>query len=327
MDAERHIVRVDGAVSNILELTVSQIQEDFQQHEVVCALQCAGNRRHTMRTLLKEVDGIDWGDGAVMNCRWRGPRLRDVLNKAGIQIPKGQKAHVAFACFQTQCQEDSWYGGSIELDRGMSVEGEVILAVEMNGKPLPVKHGYPVRIVAPGVAGARCVKWLDRITVQLAESKNFYQQHDYKILPPEAINKEVAKKYWHTVPPVQDMPVNSVIASPQSGDTVKLPPNNLINVSGYALPSGDKGPVVKVEVSTDGGKSWANAKIIDETGGRSKWSWVLWKASVKLERGSKKKIFSRAADAGGNVQCVCPQWNLRGVAYNGYGESRDLKVV
>ncbi|KAI9722937.1 MAG: hypothetical protein M1812_001386 [Candelaria pacifica] len=327
IDSDKHIVRVDGAVNNILEFSVDQLKQDFPQHELCCALQCAGNRRHTMRTLLKEVDGIDWGDGAVMNCRWRGPRLRDILNKAGVSVHSGEKAHVAFACFQTPCQEDSWYGGSIDLERALREDGDVILALEMNGNTLPRNHGFPVRVVAPGIAGARSVKWLDRITVQLGESKNFYQQHDYKVLPPEATNKEEANKYWHTVPAIQNMPVNSVIAIPQNGDLIHLSSEGTTQIKGYALPEGDQGPVVQVEVSADEGKTWTEADIEHTPEGCGKWCWVLWKAVVKLDRGSPRRILSRATDKGGNVQAANPQWNLRGVAYNGYGESRDLEVV
>ena len=87
-----------------------------------------------MRTKLKEVKGIDWFDGAVMNCRWRGPRLRDVLLKSGVKIPrdKWSSAHVAFACFQTPCQDDEWYGASIELERAMREDADVILALEVS---------------------------------------------------------------------------------------------------------------------------------------------------------------------------------------------------
>ena len=87
-----------------------------------------------MRTKLKEVNGIDWFDGAVMNCRWRGPRLRDVLLKSGVKIPrdKWSSAHVAFACFQTPCQDDEWYGASIELGRAMREDADVILALEVS---------------------------------------------------------------------------------------------------------------------------------------------------------------------------------------------------
>ena len=131
IDAEQHVVHVDGAVKKTLKLSVMQLKNDFPQHEVVCALQCAGNRRHTMRTLLKEVDGIDWGDGAVMNCRWRGPRLRDVLEKAEITIRNVKEGHVAFASFQTECQNDSWFGSSIELTRALREDADVILALEV----------------------------------------------------------------------------------------------------------------------------------------------------------------------------------------------------
>lgn len=339
-------MRVDGAVKNKTELSLSQLQNDYPQHEVACALQCAGNRRHTMRTLLKEVDGLDWGDGAVMNCRWRGPRLRDVLTKAGLDVEDWSQAHVAFACSATQCQDDSWYGGSIPLERGMWDEGEVILALEvlhpprmlgkyiadstmpqMNGKTLPINNGYPVRIIAPGIAGARSVKWLDRITVQLGESQNFYQQLDYKILPPEATTKELAKQYWHTVPAVQDMPINSVIAVPATGQTVTLNSRGMTTVRGYALPQGTTGPVTRVEVSVDGGTSWSDAEIVDGNEGRGKWCWVIWSTTITLQKGASGRILSRATDVGGNVQCACPAWNFRGVAYNGYGEARDLEIV
>lgn len=141
--------------------------------------QCAGNRRHTMRTKLKEVSGIDWFDGAVMNCSWTGPLLRDILEKSSLKISKEQfaTAHVAFACFQTPTQEDEWYGASVPLSRVMDPDSGIILALEMNGKPLSPNHGAPVRVITPGIAGARSVKWLDRITVQMSESENFYQRY------------------------------------------------------------------------------------------------------------------------------------------------------
>lgn len=131
IDVDNHILRVDGAVAKVLELTITQLKQDFQHHEIICALQCAGNRRHTMRTLLKEVDGIDWGDGAVMNRAWKGPRLRDILLRAGANSSDQKKAHAAFASFQVKCQDDDWYGGSIELERAMRVDGDVIIALEV----------------------------------------------------------------------------------------------------------------------------------------------------------------------------------------------------
>ena len=197
----------------------------------------------------------------------------------------------------------------------------------MNGETLPINHGYPVRVIAPGIAGARSVKWLDRVTVQLEESSSFYQQRDYKVLPPEATDREKAELFWPLVPAVQDMPVNSVIAEPACGQTVVLAADGTAEVRGYALPQGCDGPVRRVEVSADGGQSWADAAIADGIDGRRRrWCWVLWTARVALGRGQPGRILSRATDTGGNVQCACPTWNLRGVAYNGYGEARDLTI-
>lgn len=205
----------------------------------------------------------------------------------------------------------------------------------MNGSPLTPNHGFPVRALVPGVAGARSVKWLDRITVQLSESPNFYQQHDYKALPYHATDSEAAKPFWHRVPALQDMPVNSVVADPGDGETVRRDAQGRIEVRGYALPSGDHGPVVRVEVSGDGGVTWEEAELLRQEGGEEeggkegvglKWAWTLWWARVGVEKGTGR-ILSRATDRGGNVQDGKPEWNLRGVAYNGYGEARGLTVL
>ncbi|OJD16938.1 hypothetical protein AJ78_02920 [Emergomyces pasteurianus Ep9510] len=370
LDAATHVVSVGGDVACPLQLSIDQLRHDFPQHEVLTALQCAGNRRHTMRTKLKEVVGLDWMDGAVMNCSWRGPRLRDVLIKAGVKaygyttthnnnnminndndnnnttngngITNGANGHgsagervpemhVSFTCDQLQCQDDSYYGGSIELWRAMAIDREVILALEMNGKPLQPAYGYPVRVVVPGVAGARWVKWLDTISVGPKESPNFYQQHDYKILPPEVTTWEMAEDYWPKFPSMQCMPINSVVAVPNDSETVILPASGKLEVKGLAVPSGAEGPVTRVEVSADGGKTWVDAELDD--GGnsfnktKSKWSWVLWRAELQVEKGSNKTIYSRATDAGGNTQQEMSPWNLRGVGYNGYGASWNVCVV
>jgi sulfite oxidase len=288
-----------------------------------------------MRTKLKEVSGIDWFDGAVMNCKWRGPLLVDVLTRAGISVEeeKWKDAHVAFSCFQTETQEDSFYGASIPLTRAMERDNSVILALQMNDKPLPANHGAPVRVVTPGIAGARSVKWLDEISVQLCESQSHYQLHDYKVLPPEADSKEKASEYWDKVGALQDMPVNSVVGVPLSDSTVQRDGNGTIEVKGYALPSGSDGPIVRVEVSVDEGKSWTDAELVKTYEGEDakdvelKWAWALWKAKVKVEKAKGVRIYSRATDKSGNTQERCPAWNFRGVAYNGYGEASGLEVV
>ena len=131
---DEHFVFIDGLVANPLTFTVGQLRTDFDQHEVTCALECAGNRRHTMRSLLKEVQGIDWFDAAVMNCKWKGPRLRDVLLRAGLRVNSTPncKIHVAFSCYQVKCQEDDWYGSSEPLEQCLQTERDAILALEVS---------------------------------------------------------------------------------------------------------------------------------------------------------------------------------------------------
>ncbi|KAF2743228.1 sulfite oxidase-like protein [Sporormia fimetaria CBS 119925] len=333
IDASTHRISISGLVKHELALSVDDLAA-LPQKTVICALQCAGNRRHTMRTKLKEVNGIDWCDGAVMNCKWSGPLLTDVLEKAGIDLSheEQQTAHVAFACHQTLCQDDTYYGSSIPLSRVLDPSSSIMLALRMNDAPLSPEHGAPVRVVTPGIAGARSVKWLDSITVQREESPNYYQQRDYKILPPEATTKEEAEKWWPKVEAIQDMPVNSVVCVPATGDKVKREEDGCVEVKGYALPSGADGPVTKVEVSGDGGATWMEAELVQPTeeeikDAELKWAWCLWRARLKMEPGKDRMVLSRTTDSKGNTQAEHPVWNYRGVAYNGYGEATGLKVV
>jgi sulfite oxidase len=208
----------------------------------------------------------------------------------------------------------------------------------MNGKPLTPAHGAPVRALFPGILGARSVKWLNHITLQLKESSNFYQQHDYKILPPEAVDTESAAKFWAKTPAMSDMPINSIIGIPSSDSKVTRDEDGAVEVRGYALPAGMHGPVVKVEVSGDDGATWVTADLdyggfdkpgmdTEEGRRRVRWAWCLWKATLRLDKGAKRRIVCRAADFGGNVQPRESAWNLRGVGFNAWGEAKDLDVL
>jgi sulfite oxidase len=203
----------------------------------------------------------------------------------------------------------------------------------MNGKPLRPEHGFPFRVVVPGYSGARWVKWVDQITVSQKESENFYQQRDYKVLPPEVScslthplilvlifatitpqveTHEQAEAYWSKVPPLLANPLNSVIASANID-------HQHLHVNGYAVGESER-QVKKVSVSVDEGTSWWSAKITYQEG---RWSWTLWEATVPLPDGKTEyhgKVYSRAEDESGNQQSRDTDWNLRGVAYSGFGE-------
>jgi sulfite oxidase len=297
-------ITVHGLVKHSLTLTVDDLAR-LEQHSVVACLVCAGNRRHTMREI-KNVQGIEWYDGAVQNCLWRGPLLSDVLRLAGLDTESG---HVECIAVSEPCEDTSVYGGSVPLTRVLDSDAKCILALSMNGESLSAERGCPVRAVFPGIIGARWVKWIEQIVVRSDESANFYQQHDYKQLPPQAVDKKTSEPFWAVTRPMMDVPINSVIGIARKDDGGHL-------VSGYAVPHGSDGPIVKVEVSFDG-QNWTEADL--DFGGfiDTRWSWCLWTARVEV---TGKTCYSRATDASGNVQPKeCP-WNIRGVGYNAWGQ-------
>jgi sulfite oxidase len=135
-----------------------------------------------------------------------------------------------------------------------------------------------------------------------------------------------AEKKFEDIPPMYDTPINSIVAVPADGETVPLPRSGMIETKGYAVPQGADGPVIRVEVSGDGGKTWVEAELSGASHGM-KWCWVLWKAQLKMTPGSGKEILSRATDARGNTQQEHSQWNLRGMGYSGYGRTENLTIV
>ncbi|GAA6059109.1 hypothetical protein JCM10212_002080 [Sporobolomyces blumeae] len=227
---------------------------DFDRHEVTAALSCAGNRRIEMNEE-KDVEGLQWGGSAIFNSRFSGALLRDVVASFGIRLgsleDETQKdldeLHLHFETTQ-ECEEDTWYGSSIPVSMALDRNRPCLLAYAMNGEPLTQEHGRPLRLVAPGLIGARSVKWLERIVLRERPSDNFYMTSDYKVLPPEA-TPDTKKEYLKQVEPLMALPLNSEICVPIDGDEVKVDlKEGKIQVRGYAL--GSEGtPIQSVNVA------------------------------------------------------------------------------
>src|SRR5450755_763078 len=154
-------LHVEGAVERELDLSLNTMREALPEREVTATLQCAGNRRAGL-IAIRDIPGeAPWGAGATGTATWTGVALADVLALAG---PHG--GHVGFegADVSPEAKPAQPFGGSIPLEKAR--RPEVLLAWAMNGKPLPVVHGAPLRVVVPGYIGARSVKWLERIEVR-----------------------------------------------------------------------------------------------------------------------------------------------------------------
>ncbi|KAJ8920501.1 hypothetical protein NQ315_005370 [Exocentrus adspersus] len=276
---------------------------------IVATIMCAGNRRGDM-TKVKAVKGLNWGPGAVGTATWTGVRLSDILRTVGVNEDDGYK-HVQFEGIDYDVTGKS-YGASIPIWKALDKRGDALLAYEMNGVPIPRDHGFPIRVIVPGVVGARNVKWLGRIIVSEKESESHWQQNDYKGFSPSTD--------WDTVdftksPAIQELPVISAICQPNEGDKVKVV-DGCILVRGYAWSGGGQ-KIVRVDVTVDAGKTWhvANLDNQDTAEPPQHWAWTLWSVRIPVDESAKNlEIWAKAVDSSYNTQPESFEniWNLRG---------------
>ncbi|XP_059669974.1 sulfite oxidase [Cornus florida] len=315
-DLERYCVSITGLIENPKDLFMKDIW-NLPKYNVTATLQCAGNRRTAM-SKTKTVKGVGWDVSAIGNAVWGGAKLADVLELIGIPkltnaTPSGGK-HVEFISID-KCKEENGgpYKASIPLCQATNPEADVLLAYEMNGETLNRDHGYPLRVVVPGVIGARSVKWLDSINIIAEECQGFFMQKDYKMFPP-SVNWENIN--WSTRKPQMDFPVQCVICSLEDENVVK---HGKITIKGYAVSGGGRG-IERVDVSINGGKTWVEASRYQKTGApyiadidSDKWAWVFFEAMAEIPHGAE--IVAKAVDSAANVQPenVETIWNLRGI--------------
>ncbi|XP_029660614.1 probable sulfite oxidase, mitochondrial isoform X1 [Formica exsecta] len=286
----------------------------YDKHTITAAIMCGGNRRSEM-SKVKKLKGINWNVGAVGNATWTGARLYDVLKDLGIN--EDEFDHVQFEGYDLD-PSGMPYGTSIPIDKAMDPRGDVILAYEMNGKPLSRDHGFPIRIIVPGFVGARNVKWLNKICVSKQESESQWQQGDYKGFSPSTNwdNVDFSKS-----PAIQEMPVISAICDPQNSDVVEVKKGK-IEVKGYAWSGGGR-KIIRVDVTNDKGKTWHTADLIEDLQAKQGryWSWSLWRVELPVGKNINEiEIWAKAVDSAYNVQ---PEsfdniYNIRGLLCNAY---------
>ncbi|KAG0207028.1 hypothetical protein BGX28_001628 [Mortierella sp. GBA30] len=300
-------------------LSMQDLMTKWPKATITASLQCAGNRREGLAQL-KEVKGVIWKAGTISNAVWSGPRMRDILKDiAGIPTDLHHEMirnfHVSFEA-DDHVKEDVCYGSSVPLRKAMDPLGDVILAYEMNGKPLTRDHGFPVRVIVPGYIGARSVKFLQKILVQPQESTSFFQRKDYKILPPWVDSSNV-ESAWDSIASLGEMNVQCVICTPTEKEVIHS--SKPITVKGYAISGGGRA-IYRVELSVDGGKTWEPVDKIEQTPDKISgmyWAWALWEKKVPKIM-TTSELVVRAYDSSGNMQPEFPIWNYRGVMNNAW---------
>ncbi len=312
VDAASYRLHVRGAVERPLRLSLPELRDRFSRVSIEATLSCAGNRRAQL-TRVRPIPGeIPWADGAIGTARWSGVPLREVL-AAAVLTPEAR--HVELTGLDA-CKEDGRvvpFAGSIPVEKALA--GETIIADEMNGEPLPPVHGFPLRAVVPGFVGARSVKWLSAIALAREPSSSYYQTRSYRLFGPDVQGTDAR---WEEALPLGELAVNAAICRPHDGESL---PAGRVVVAGWAVGGGQRA-VARVDVSGDGGATWARAELAR---GETPSAWCLWSAERELAPGPHELV-ARAVDSSTNSQPESPAatWNFKGYANNACPRVRVL---
>ena len=291
----------DGA-NGAIEIALEDLRR-FPAFEVVAVCQCSGNRRGLFQP---HVAGVEWGYGAMGCARWRGARLKDVLDRVGL---KKEALEIVFDGADGPVVEKTPdFVKSLPVTKAL--EETTLLAYEMNGAPLPHWNGFPVRLVVPGWTGTYWVKHLVSIEVATKPFDGFWMKSAYRIpvgkFPVVArfISQETAINT-----PITEMVVNSLITSAAEGASVKA--GNPLTVRGVAWDGGYG--IRVVEISTDGGETWVTASLGEDAG---RFAFRPWSYAFTPRAPGKHTVMARASNKIGQTQTAELILNPAGYHHN-----------
>ena len=285
IDTANFKLTVEGEVENRLTLTLEELAK-LGEVTMPLTLECAGNGRVA---LVPQPRGLQWGLGAIGTAEWAGVPLAAVLERA--KVKPGAVDVVLVGADSGAVAGDAPSPGVIHYDRGIplakALKPESILATKMNGDSLTASHGAPLRAVVGGWYGMASVKWLTRIVVTPRRHDGFWQTIDYSVFERRA--------GLPTLVPVTAMQPKASIARPAFGEVVAV--NRPATVTGAAW-AGEEA-VERVEVSVDGGATWAAARFTSDA---KPMCWRLWEYPWTPGTRGPAKLVARATAAGGATQ-------------------------
>jgi len=280
-------LHVEGEVEKPFTINYEQLIA-LESVTAPVTLECAGNSRSFLKP---KVKGVQWHLGAVSTAEWTGVRLSILLDRAAL---KPNACDVILQGDDRGMLEDpKGPSGELTYARSISLEKarrDVLLAYKMNGDELSPQHGFPVRAIVPGWYAMASVKWLQRIIVTAQPFTGYYQTLDYA--------------YWEKrdqiteLKPLTEMQVKAQIARPEEGEV--LPANSSVRVHGAAWACDAE--IAKVELSTDGGATWNDAKLLGESTPNA---WRIWEFNWQTpSQPGKQTLMARATDSLGRTQPV-----------------------
>ncbi|KAL1998633.1 hypothetical protein VTN02DRAFT_5869 [Thermoascus thermophilus] len=306
IDADKFVLEIGGLVNNPRTFTLKELQDEsiFPRQSNVVTIQCSGTRRieqiHEYPGDGDELINAPWGEGAIGNARWTGVSLKKVIKACG-GLKDGAK-HLEFVGAETYFKKGQVYNYAVSVPWRKVQRNEVLLAWEMNGKPLPKIHGYPLRAVVFGYIGARSCKWLYRINALEAPSEGPVQKKEYLYFNPQ-IGKH--NSTYSSGFSIQDMPVSSAIMTPT--DKAVIVHDGKIRIRGWAYSGGGHFPE-RIDVSGDGGSIWYEVPQENCTT-KYFYGWRLWWIDLPVDAEGWLEIVARCWDDALNTQVSChPTW-------------------
>lgn len=301
LDGDAFRVQVKGKVNQPLTLSLAQLKSQFEPVELVAVNQCSGNGRGFFEP---RVAGGQLGNGAMGNARWKGVRLRDVLDKAG--LAHGARQVVFNGLDAPLLPQTPDFIKALDVDHAR--DGEVMLAYSMNGEDLPWLNGFPLRLVVPGHYGTYWIKHLHEITVVDEELGSFWMKTAYRIPNNAGSCIEPGTKPSQTVP-INRYNVRSFITSLAEGAQLKAGQTTVVR--GIAFDGGYG--IQEVIFSEDGGRNWREAKLGEDIG---KYSFREWTIPFTPKQRGRFELKVKATNVIGQSQPMKPLWNPAGYMRN-----------
>jgi DMSO/TMAO reductase YedYZ molybdopterin-dependent catalytic subunit len=309
IDPAAYRLHVGGNVNTPLELSLAELKQ-MGGAEIVALNQCSGNSRGFSNP---RVGGGQLGNGAMGNARWTGVPLKTVLERAGLKAGSVQVTFNGMDMPPVAGGPD--FVKALDVDHAL--DGEVMLAWQMNGADLPVLNGYPVRLIVPGYYGTYWVKHLNDIAVTDKPFDGFWMSTAYRI--PDNACACIAPGTTPTkTTPIKRFDVRSFITSLADGAQVKAGRDFV--VKGIAFDGGYG--ITEVALSADGGRTWREAQLGQDLG---KYSFREWTAKMRLPKG-QHELKVRAVNRVGQSQPMTPLWNPPGYMRNVVETTRVVAV-
>lgn len=300
IDPKTFAVEIKGKVNSPATFSLADLKK-FEPVEIVAVNQCSGNSRGFSNP---RVAGGQLGNGAMGNAKWKGARLKDVLNKAGVAAGAKQ---VAFnGLDKAPLEKTPDFIKALEVDHAL--HEDTLLAYEMNGEPLPMLNGFPVRLIVPGHYGTYWVKHVNEITVVAEPAPNFWMDTAYRIPDNDCACIEPGTAPAKTRP-IGRYNVRSFITSVADGEKIRA--GKGITVRGIAFDGGYG--ITRVDFSEDGGKTWREAQLGKDLG---KYSFREWTISLKPERAGAYDLRVKATNRNNQSQPMEGLWNPAGYMRN-----------